>query len=159
MADSRVVAKATPPTKPHFPNPSLVLTLATLISLAIGSGGALMAENAFGGFTSEEQLGSALRLRFTLGVPRQKHGLGPSETLIEAPLSPYAEAMRRVRAACDQAFRQSQSALAGGGMVVMVSSAVAGEGKSTIALSLARACALAGNSTLLIDCDPQWKPA
>ena len=155
VADSRVVAKATPPTKPDFPDPSLVLTLATLVSLAIGSGGALMAENAFGGFTSEEQLGSALRLRFTLGVPRQKHGLGPSETLIEAPLSPYAEAMRRVRAACDQAFRQSQSqsAVAGGGMVVMVSSAVAGEGKSTIALSLARACALAGNSTLLIDCD------
>jgi capsular exopolysaccharide synthesis family protein len=41
----------------------------------------------------------------------------------------------------------------GGGIVVMLSSAAPGEGKTTIALSLARAYALAGMSTLIIDAD------
>ena len=38
-------------------------------------------------------------------------------------------------------------------MVLAVSSAAPGEGKTTLALSLSRAYALAGMSTLLIDCD------
>jgi capsular exopolysaccharide synthesis family protein len=41
----------------------------------------------------------------------------------------------------------------GGNAVIMVTSAAPNEGKTTISLSLARAYALSGMSTLLIDCD------
>jgi capsular exopolysaccharide synthesis family protein len=58
--------------------------------------------------------------------------------------------MRRTRIAVDEAITTSSGA---GGKIVMVTSAVLGEGKTTTALALARSYALSGRKTLLIDCD------
>ena len=84
------------------------------------------------------------------------HGRGLSDTIISAPLSVFAESIRRIRVSLDQTLlrnagffeRETET-----GVVVMVASSLAGEGKSTLATSLARTYALAGKRTLLIDCD------
>lgn len=158
VADSRIVAEALPPDAPSFPNPRLILSLAALASLALGIGLAFLVENVVGGFTSEGQVESVLRVRVASVVPRQK-GAGTAgaiaQGIVDAPLSTYAEALRRTRLGVDQAARRTRATEGerSGGIVVMVASAEPGEGKTTLALSLARAYALGGLSTLLIDCD------
>jgi succinoglycan biosynthesis transport protein ExoP len=162
VADSRVASEALPPGNPSFPNPTQILGFALGIGLVLGVGLAFLVENYVGGFTSEGQLRSVLRTSVVASVPRQGalklKGGSDSRSLAEyvalSPLSAFAEAIRRIRIGLDHAIlrsrKQSQSS---GGTVIMVSSAAPNEGKTTISLSLARAYALSGQATLLIDCD------
>ncbi len=160
VADSRVVSQTLPPSEPSFPNPRQILTLAGLAALGLGVGLAFLRENFVGGFTSEAQLHSFLRAPVISAVPRQKEvrsGAGDSaigEYMVSSPLSIFAESVRRIRVGIDQALQRGQAARPeAGGIVIMVTSASPGEGKSTMALSITRAYALAGHKTLLIDCD------
>ncbi|MDX6767103.1 MAG: Wzz/FepE/Etk N-terminal domain-containing protein [Candidatus Methylacidiphilales bacterium] len=170
VADSRVVSPALAPTNPSFPNPPLFLTLALLSAIALGVGLAFLYENYIGGFTTEGQVSAVLRLPVAAVIPKHRSGKNAptgteagdsaANTLITAPLSVYAETVRRVRAEIDQALRRSEEAgtppLPGQkapGKVLMVSSAAPGEGKTTMALSIARAYAISGRSVLLIDAD------
>lgn len=164
VADSRVVSEATRPTTPSFPNPRLILILAALAGIALGVGLAFLIENFVGGFASEAQAEAILKLPVVSAIPRQrslKRGGAESHTvadaLVAAPLSVYSESIRRVRIGVDQALRRAgitgEEGRATGGIVIAVTSAAPNEGKTTISLSLARAYALAGLSTILIDCD------
>lgn len=164
VADSRVVSEATRPTTPSFPNPRLILIFAALAGLAFGIGLAFLIENFVGGFSSEAQAESILKLPVVSAIPRQrslKRGGAESFTvadaLVAAPLSVYSESIRRVRIGVDQALNRAgilgEAGRAPGGIVIAVTSAAPNEGKTTISLSLARAYALAGLSTILIDCD------
>lgn len=158
VPDSRIVSEALAPGDPSFPNPRLILSVAAVAAIGLGISLAFLVENFVGGFTSEGQLKSVLRSQAVVGVPRQKgspsgnDGIGVADAVIAAPLSSFAEAIRRVRIGIDTGLRRSGRDR-GKGVVVLVSSAVPNEGKTTLALALARAYALSGRSTLLIDCD------
>lgn len=164
VADSRVVSDATAPTIPSFPNPRLILLLAGFIGLALGVGLAFLVENFVGGFSSEAQTESILKLPVVSSIPRQRtlkragsESFTVADVLVLAPLSVYSESIRRVRIGVDQALRRTgavgREGKAATGIVIAVTSAAPNEGKTTIALSLSRAYALAGLSTILIDCD------
>jgi len=166
VADSRIVSEATSPNTPSFPNPRLILLLAGLAGLGLGVGLAFLIENFVGGFTSEAQAESILKAPVVSAIPRQRpvrrnggEALTVADSLVLSPLSVYSESIRRVRVGIDQAVRKRKADRGeepegeGAGIVIVVSSAAPNEGKTTIALSLARAYALAGMSTLLIDCD------
>jgi succinoglycan biosynthesis transport protein ExoP len=161
VPDSRVVSEALPPFRPSFPNPQLMLTLAGMAGLALGIGLAFLYENFVGGFTSVEQVQSVLRVPVATSVPLQRGGRrsrsgsdvgGVAQLVVDAPLSIFAESIRHIRVGLDRALRRrrKQPRI---GYVVMVSSAAPHEGKTTVALSLARTYALSGRSTVLIDCD------
>ncbi len=161
VADSRIVSEATPPTYPSFPNPRLILLLAGFIGIALGVGLAFLVENFVGGFSSEAQTESILKLPVVSSIPRQRtlkragaESFTVADALVVAPLSVYSESIRRVRIGVDQALRRAGNETERqGGIVIAVTSAAPNEGKTTISLSLARAYALAGLSTILIDCD------
>ena len=88
-------------------------------------------------------------------APERNEGrLSIADRIVDAPLSVYAESVRKLRAVVDQAFRATTPAgVVGRGRIILVSSALSGEGKTTSALALARTYALAGKRTLLIDAD------
>lgn len=161
VADSRIVSEATPPSVPSFPNPRFILTASAVVGLLLGFGIALLIENFVGGFTSEAQAESILKVPVTAAIPRQRsnkrggaEALTVADALIVNPLSVYSESIRRIRVGVDQAMRRRPGdAELQRGRVVVVSSAAPNEGKTTMSLSLARAYALSGLSTLLIDCD------
>ena len=157
IADSRVVSAALTPRAASFPNRSLVIALALIASLGLGVGLAFLYENLIGGFTSEEQLESVLKLRVAAAVPRSKvqsDTRGPADLVQKSPLSMFAESVRRIRATIDQYDRiLSTTRDKRAGLSIMVSSTAPNEGKTTLALSLARSYALSGRSTIIIDCD------
>lgn len=160
IADSRVVSEALPPADPSFPNPRLILSIAGVAALGLGIGLAFLVENFIGGFTNEEQLRSVLHADTATSVPRQRtSGVGNgggenavADMIATAPLSAFSEAVRRVRVGLDQLLQRTAHD-SKRGTVIMITSAAPSEGKTTMALSLARTYALSGRATLLIDCD------
>jgi capsular exopolysaccharide synthesis family protein len=171
VADSRVVSEALAPNAPSFPNPKLVLTVAGMAGLAIGLGLAFLYENFIGGVVSPDQLQALVGSRRAIAVPRQREQKGMlsfADTMNRLPLSVFAEAIRRIRLAIDQTIGPGSDEREGKGRVIVVTSAAPSEGKTTISLSLARAYAQSGLTTLLIDGDLRkpslhkhlgWEPA
>ena len=156
VADSRIVSPALPPQSPDFPNRPLIMALAGLVAIGLGIALAFLYENFIGGFTSEAQLGSVLKTRVASAIPRQKASPDKeslANLMVAAPLSVFAESVRRLRATLQQTLRSKEPQAEDKGRVIMISSTAPGEGKTTLALSLARSYALSGSRTLLIDCD------
>lgn len=163
LADSRIVSKATPPSSADFPNTRFLLAASGLMALMLGVGLAFIREHFIGGIVSADQLETISRSRVVATIPNQKR-LGkdangkligrPTDLIVASPYSAYAEAIRRIMVSVDQVLRRARGDdKTGTASLIMVTSANAGEGKTTIALSLARAFALAGKRTILIDAD------
>ncbi|WP_377292329.1 GumC family protein [Rhizobium sp. SG2393] len=151
LADSRIVSSALVPSAPSSPNRSLIIAISGFLALLSGFGLAVVREHFIGGFVDEGQLESVLRAPLASISPRYSgpddpDALSIADGMVKAPLSMYAESIRRLRASIEHT--QSDT-----GRVIMISSAIPGEGKSTMALALARMYALSGKKTLLIDCD------
>jgi len=161
IADSRIVSPALEPVAATFPNKNLVLLLALAASMGIGVSLAFVKEYYVGGVTSGLQLGELLNAQTASTIPRvsllNSGQRSAADIVIEAPLSQYAESMRKLRAAIDQTLRPASSTDSrqplGNGKIILITSALANEGKTTTALSLARTYAQAGSKTLLIDAD------
>ncbi len=166
LPDSRVVSAALVPTSPSFPNNKVILGMSLLFAIGFGAGLAILREYFIGGFVSENQIEAVLKVPLSAIAPRQATGdehhklASPTSSLadlmVTAPLSLFSESVRRLRLTLDQQERKNSGAKSQDtdeGAIIMVSSALPNEGKSTMALSLARAYALTGKRTLLIDCD------
>lgn len=157
IADSRIVSEALPPRAASFPNKKRVLALGIVASLGIGIGLAFLSEYYVGGVTSATQLANVLPIPVATAVPhleRGKNQLSVADNVIDAPLSSYSESIRRLRATIDMSLPPPVADDTNPqGKVIMVTSAIPAEGKSTLALALARTYAMAGKSTLLLDTD------
>lgn len=157
VADSRVVSEAIAPADPSFPNAGRILVLALASSLGLGVGLAFISEYYIGGIHSTHQLANVIPAKVGSVLPKVSHSAeqrSAADTVVDAPMSHYAESLRRLRANVDR-FSASGD---GTSRIIMVTSAIPAEGKSVTALALARTYAAAGKRTLLIDADMR-KPA
>ena len=83
-------------------------------------------------------------------LKKRKKSEYSSLTLLNERISPaYEEAIKRLR------IRVMHEAETEGSGVIMVTSSIPGEGKTTIAVNLAIAIARQGKSVILADCDPR----
>lgn len=167
VADSRVVSPALAPHRPSAPNIPLILAVAALAGVGLGIGLAFMNEYYVGGITNVTQLRALVPGPVGPTIPLISHGAEGQQSLADLvtaqPLSIYAEAIRRLRASLDDSWRKRGLIGWGAktqaapdpqpGLVVMVTSAMPAEGKTTLALALARTYAISGKKTLLIDAD------
>jgi exopolysaccharide transport family protein len=150
-ADARIISRAVIPSSPYFPRTFLFILVAFGASVVIGIGLATAVEHMDSGFRSSDQIEQltgypAIGLIPNLVNKLHKQG-GVFKYMEDNPISQYAEAIRNVHVSLALSNVDNPPKL------ILVTSAMSGEGKSTTAFSLARAAAAAGKRTILVDCD------
>lgn len=159
-AQSRIVAPAFIPISPSYPNKIRFLLLAVVGGIAVGSGAIYLLEYLENGFTSAEQIEQALHLPVLAIIPRLSENdrmidgrIAPiPEYTIIRPQSRYGESIRSVRVSTQMSNVDKPPRL------ILVTSALPAEGKTTTALSMAfSAAASARQRVLLIDGDLRAK--
>jgi polysaccharide biosynthesis transport protein len=152
-ADARIVASAEPPDKPSGPRMGLALLLSIAAGLFIGilSGITLeLLDDTVGSVRATEKKLSRKVLGSIPFVSRSILGDSdqPSVYFLDRPLSIYSESIRGLRASLKYGEFDPN-----GVKVIAIASALPNEGKTTTALALARACTMAGDRTIVLDCD------
>jgi capsular exopolysaccharide synthesis family protein len=146
--DARIISEATIPTERSYPRRTPTVALAFVGSGLLGLLIILFLEKLRGGFRSTEELERASDVP-VLGLVPSVQDLDKRfvDEEISNPSSAFGEAIRSVRAGL------ALSIVDDAPKVVLVTSSIPGEGKSTAAVSLALQVARSGQKCLLIDCD------
>ncbi|MBD3678597.1 MAG: AAA family ATPase [Rhodobacteraceae bacterium] len=148
-ADSRILSKAVPPRMPERPRKSLILGLAGLVGLTLGSVLVLWADAATDRFRSGRDLAEHVAVPIwgqVLRVPGRGYRAVLNH-LADNPASVAAESLRNLRTSLFHARPGD------GPRVILVTSSMPDEGKTTLALSLAQSLAGQGKAVLVIDAD------
>ena len=140
-----VVNPASPPEGPSKPNKILYLGLGLIVSLMAGVGLVLIFENLDTTLFSSEQILTVARLPMLGRIPEAKKNKGQQFPL-DGDLY-ITEAFLRLRTNLLKTIEDSQS------KTLLVTSALQGEGKSTIASNLAYLLTQTGQKVILIDGD------
>ena len=139
-----------------FPNTRKTLWMALFIGLGLGVGGAFAMEKLNAGFTTPRQVEDALGVPVLASVPRMdesklvsKDGKAIPLTYyhLHHPLSPFSEAVRTLRSGIHMSDVDQPP------KVIHVTSSRPGEGKTTLAMSLAVSAAFSGLKVVLVDAD------
>jgi succinoglycan biosynthesis transport protein ExoP len=148
--DAQIVSPATTPQAPSFPKPKLIIAAGFTSSMMLGVLMALLRERLSSVFHTGRQLHEVLGITSFGLVPSIRGGkrqLKPYRYLLEKPLSTYADAIRSVQKSVELCCTDRRS------QVVLVTSTLPSEGKTTLALSLAASVARSGRKTVVVDVD------
>lgn len=150
QADARLLALAEPPQFPSFPNKRLLWSLAIAIAAVLSLIAVVIAESLDSGLRDSEEVEQLFGLPVLGMIPRYRHRRGAflpmRRSLIDAQ-SAFAESVRAVGTVI-RVSNPPRSA-----RVILVTSALPREGKTTFSISLAHILAAAGEQVLLVDCD------
>jgi polysaccharide biosynthesis transport protein len=152
--DVRIIMQAQPGGQ-SFPNTRKVLLIALFAGLWLGVGGAFAMEMLRAGFTTPREVEQALGIPVLASVRQMnksqlvKDGKNVPVPFYQMhyPLSPFSESIRTLRSSIHMSDVDQPP------KVIHVTSARSGEGKTTIAVSLAISAAFAGLKVLLVDAD------
>ncbi|HEX8373996.1 MAG TPA: GNVR domain-containing protein, partial [Geminicoccaceae bacterium] len=162
--DARVISEAVPPPAPTFPKPRLISSLGATLGLGLGLLLVYLLESRDRGFRSAREIQAELGLPTVALIPElgrsSPGGGGGTRRGSDPPIEPSAYALERPRSRYAEALREILASLltgpvgpAGPAKVVLLTSIVPDEGKSTLTLSLGRLAASEGLRVLAIDAD------
>lgn len=147
---ARLISAGNVPVLPKSPDMVLNLALGLAVGLLLGAVVAIMSELSYRGLTTLDDVESRLGIPGLGFVPAYRtvepHGASPLDTVRDHPDGGFSEALRNVIVSIRHSSAQA-------GKVIAITSAVPGEGKTTIAACMGRALAMANERVLVIDCD------
>ncbi len=150
QADARIISRADAPTRPSFPNKTfamgIVIPLSTLLALISVFALEAMQRGFHSGDQIEDETGVTPLGFVPLLSVKDDDQPDPVDYILERPRSAISQSLRTV-------FWSLSLATPSSPKVVVVTSSLPGEGKSTIALGLARTQAASGQKILLVDAD------
>ena len=146
--DARIISQAEVPNQASYPRKKMTLGLSMMAGLMFGVMGAFLLETLDRGFRTADQVEKATGLS-VLGIfPLLGRTKGkPGGYVLKKPFSSIAESLRAVRSAIHLSNVDNPP------RIIMVTSALPKEGKSTFCVSLGRLSTLSGTKTLLVDAD------
>lgn len=154
-ADARIISPAIVPARPSYPRKGLFAVAGFLASLLVGFAVVFLLERLDNGFRGTDQLKDVLGLPVLASIPEivgedaeidgQVHS--PQDYLLARPNSHYGESMRGLRTTLLLSNVDDPP------RVVIFSSALPAEGKTTTVISMARSAACAGKRVVLVDAD------
>ena len=153
--EARVITPALPPGGPSYPRKTQYLAVTLVVGLMLGVGGAVAKEMLNAGFTTPKQIEGMLALPLLSSISRMAdRDLTVEGKLVPMPYYPVVKPLSRL----SEAVRALRSGIQMTDVdhppkVIQLTSTVPGEGKTTIALSLAASAASSGLKVLLIDAD------
>lgn len=146
--DARIISAAVVPVTPSFPRKMLVIGVALVGGVLVGFLLGILLEQLDHGFRVGEDIERHLGIPQLALVPETKE---PDSELtarvVRKPLSSFSESIRALRLAINMSNVDKPP------KVVVVTSPLPGEGKTTIAISLARLAATTGQKVVLVDID------
>ena len=151
QADAHVISYADVPIKPTHPRKKLILALAFVVSLFIAFTVVYVIEELDPGFRSSEQIERAVGLPALGSIPKFG-GFGNIGKKLESYI------LKQPRSAITEAFHALYTSIRFSTLgvpprTVLIASSLPLEGKTTIALCLARLWALTGQQVLIVDAD------
>jgi capsular exopolysaccharide synthesis family protein len=148
-SEAHEISLALPPTTPSFPRTMPLMAAASAFGLLGGVLLVYLLELADTSLRSGEAVRAALGLPCFALLPeiprRELRHVSVDEYVARKALSPFAEQVRSLRAGLWMGVERPR--------VVAVTSARAGEGKTSVALALARSASLSGEHVLVMECD------
>lgn len=150
LSDARIVDRAVPPRSPVKPNVVLNLVMALIVGIAGGLAYALIRHQFRDALLTTRDVERRLELSVLGTVPTMDEKIPEEERALYPLRHPHSMQTECFRALRAMVMHHTNSAA---GQVILVTSAVAGEGKTTTSIGLAVAFAGLGRRTLLVDGD------
>lgn len=148
-SEAHEISLALPPRQPSWPRPLPMMAAAAAAGVLLGLMLVHLLHLTDSTLHSGEDVRALVKLPCFALVPeltrRELRSAPIDEFVLRRPLTAYAEQIRAVRAGLWLGSERPR--------VVAVTAARPAEGKSVLALSLARSAALSGERVLLVDCD------
>ena len=148
-ADSRVYSYAVIPVGPSRPRKMMIIMLSALFGCIIGSTLVILREMSYTGFRSSEEIEEATGVNVLAQLPKAPHSRRRRilRYLSTKPTSALVEAVRNLRTSI------LLSNIDNPPQVIMLTSSLPAEGKTTLALAMAQSFSGVGKKTLLIEGD------
>ncbi len=149
QADGRILSNAVVPAKPSSPNKPLILAMSLMFGLAIGCGAALWREYQNNTFRSSVELELVTNVPVMGQIPLIpcKKRIEALQYLSDKPASAPAEAIRNLRTSALLAKADKPP------QVIVTSSSLPNEGKTTMSFALAQNLSGMGKKVLLVEGD------
>lgn len=152
LPDASIAAVARPPEKPLWPNYPLALLVGGIFAVILGLVGVAIAEYLDDSISTRQDVVSNLHVEYAGGLPditklpKAQASGSPEDHVIDHPFSLYTEAVRNIGA-----FLKLNRP--GASKVITLASSLPREGKTTLAIGLARVLAAGQSRVLLMDGD------
>lgn len=145
-----IVTPAPPPSAKASKRKLELLAVSVILGLSLGVGTAFLRDRLDDRVRDRADLERCLHAPVLGEIPAlRRRSVRPESGVIYAPQSSLAEAYRHLRARISPLIASTDSR----GKVLLVTSAQAGEGRTSVAINLAAVMAFTGASVLLVDAD------